>query len=272
MDWLKKIKVIIFDLDGTLYQDYTFLGRYIRHMLDDQLTDWELQQYVDEAYAILEGKHPVKLGYFYHRKNEKVYAHEILEPTACFFWDGKEHDLEGDVPDGLFYIGDPWCIAAIFAEKHCISQEIRMLAFEKVRKEMLCHPYEINRYHPLFETINDLAVERKIFMTNTPNPSGQEFVKHLNLGHLFDEYIYDAKKPEGIQQVIEELLAEDYQPHEILSVGDNPFNDLHPVKKARGKTCLISQYPHADTAQWDASVKTIEELADFLRKLQAVHL
>lgn len=271
MEWLKDIKVVIFDLDGTLYQDYTFLGRYMKHMLNGQIEDDELQDNITEAYAILKGNHPVKLGHFFNRKNHKIYAQNDLRPTSCFSWDGKESEEVLEKDEHLLYIGDPWCIAAVYGEKHNITEKKRMEAFEIVRQEMLQVPYEIHRHHPLFEMIEGLAVEKKILMTNTPGLSGPEFIKHLKLERMFDEYFYDAKKPMGIQRVVERLLAEGYQPHQILSVGDNPFNDLYPVKKAGGKACLISQYSHDDSMIWDASVQTIEELTRFLKRLQGVH-
>ena len=32
-NWLSEIKVIIFDMDGTLYQEDTYLERYIRYLI-----------------------------------------------------------------------------------------------------------------------------------------------------------------------------------------------------------------------------------------------
>lgn len=272
MDWLKDIKVMIFDLDGTLYQDYTFLGRYLRYMLNDQLTEQELQQQINEAYAILEGNHLVRFGYFYNYENQKVYTHEKLKPISSFSWEETEQvEVEGMIAP-LFYIGDPWCIAAVFGDRHNVSEEKRKHAFEFVRKEMTSEPYRIHRHDPLFEVLTNLEMDRKIFMTNTPGPSGPEFVKHLKLEHVFDEFFFDAGKPEGIQFVLERLISEGYQPHQILSVGDNPFNDLYPVKHAGGRTCLISQYKHADLTVWDESVKTVEELTGFLQRFHIVRI
>lgn len=272
MDWLREIKIMIFDLDGTLYQDYTFLGRYLRYMLNEQLTEQELQQQINEAYEILEGNHPVRFGYYYNHKNKKVYTHENLKPISSFFWDKQDLVEVEETAEHLFYIGDPWCIAAVFGDRHNISEEKRRNSFELVRKEMLREPHNIHRHSSLFDVLANLDMDRKIFMTNTPGPSGPEFVKYLKLEHLFDEYIYDAGKPGGIQVILERLLSEGYQPHEIISVGDNPFNDLYPVKHVGGKTCLISQYKHADSTMWDESVKTIEELAKFLQRFQTVQM
>ena len=269
MDWMKHIKAVIFDLDGTLYQDYTFLGRYIQHMLKEQLTPQELEEVIQEAYAILEGNHPIRIGYYYSYENQKVYAQESLKPTACYSWDGQVHMQTAAEKNCLFYIGDPWGIAGLYAEKFNVDGAIRMKAFDQVRKEMLCEPYKIYRHQALFEAISGLKLKKKVFMTNTPGPSALEFVEYLGIKEHFNEYVFDAKKPKGMQQMIEKLMGEGYRPDEILSIGDNPFNDLYPVKNYGGKTCLISRYAHADSTQWDAEVQTIEELTDFLYRLNS---
>jgi FMN phosphatase YigB (HAD superfamily) len=272
MTWHKEIKVAIFDLDGTLYQDYTFLGRYVSHMLGSRLQGQELQAAIDEAYMILEGRHPVKFGYLSCHDGKRAYSHEGLIPTGCFGWDGKEAVLNQEEMEmgGLFYIGDPWGIAAILAKRHGVHAEEQLKAFETVRKEMLAGPHQIEVFPGLLEAVGKMDAERKIFMTNTPSPSAEEFVSFLGLENLFDTYIVDAQKPEGIRGVMKRLGEEGYQPHEIISVGDNPFNDLYPVKQLGGRTCLISRYEHAGSEEWDHSVKTIEELAGFLKLLEAV--
>ncbi|MFC5591835.1 HAD family hydrolase [Sporosarcina soli] len=272
MEWLKKIKVIIFDMDGTLYQDYTFLGRYVRHLLQDVLPQETIESKVREAYAILEGNHIARLGYFYNRENQTVYAHQNMQLTKSFQWNGEENEDLDQQLEQLSYIGDPWGIAMLYAIQHGIDEQKRMRAFHQVREEMLTDPYEIFCHHPLFVAISKLHVEKKILMTNTPEPSGPEFVKHLNIEQLFDEYVYGAEKPYGIQSTVERLLKEGYAAHEILSIGDNPWNDLHPVKKSGGKTCLITKYAYSDPTEWDISVRTIEELTEFLQGQAELHL
>ena len=242
-------------MDGTLYQDYTFLGRYVRHLLQDVLPQETIESKVREAYSILDGKHTVRLGYFYNRENQTVYAHQNLQLTKSFQWNGEENEELDQQLEQLSYIGDPW-----------------MRAFHQVREEMLTAPYEIICHHPLFVAISKLHVEKKILMTNTPEPSGPEFVKHLNIEQLFDEYVYGAEKPYGIQSTVDRLLEEGYAAHEILSIGDNPWNDLHPVKKSGGKTCLITKYAYSDPTDWDISVRTIEELTEFLQGQAELHL
>lgn len=265
MEWLKNIKVVIFDMDGTLYQDYTFLGRYVEHLLKDALPQETIDSKVREAYAILEGDHTARLGYFYDAVNQTVVAHENRQLTRSFHWNGEECAYQEEEIEQLFYIGDPWGIARLYADQHDIDEQKRMLAFHKVREEMLSAPYEIYGHLPLFDAITNLQVEKKILMTNTPEPSGPEFVKHMQIDKLFDDYLYGAEKPYGMQATVKKVLEEGYEAHEILSIGDNPWNDLHPVKHAGGKTCLITKYAFSDPTDWDITVSSIEELTEFLQ-------
>ncbi|MBD7983802.1 hypothetical protein H9649_04350 [Sporosarcina sp. Sa2YVA2] len=272
MNWMNELKVIIFDMDGTLYQDDAFLGRYVSHLLDETLFDDELGRVIMEAYDILDGKHAVQLGYFFDKGHHFVYEHEHFSPTDCYSWDGSKSDRVPSDEDSLQFIGDSWGIAHLYAEKYGIEREKRARAFEKVRYEMIEPRYGILRHDPLFESIAALDVERKIFMTNTPGETGPAFVEYLTIGSLFNEYIYDAKKPLGMEAIMKGLMKEGYAPHEILSIGDNPYNDLAPVKRLGGRTCLISQYRHFGVGDWDGTVKTVEELTDFLNHRSTVKL
>ncbi|TWT13279.1 HAD family hydrolase [Planomicrobium sp. CPCC 101079] len=267
MDWLKDINVLIFDMDGTLYQDYSFMGRYIQKMMQANHTESEIQQTVALAYDILEGKKSIKLGFLYDPKELIFYSHNDLNPVISYNWDGIEIEMaqRGDGP--LAYIGDPWGIAHLMGIKNNIAEETMKKAFEDVRAEMLMAAYCIIKRTDLFDEIKKLENKKAILMTNSPLPTGQEFVDFLEIGDVFDEYYFNGKKPHGIQALMDKLFDEGYQPQEILSIGDHPWNDLYPIHKAGGHTCLISQYEHNDATRWSASVKTIDELVDIVRQL-----
>jgi len=267
---MKQVKVAIFDMDGTLYQDDAFLGRYVTYLLDGILDEEEKAKVVSEAYDILDGSHTVKLGHFFDREQHFFYEHDQFLPTICYSWDGKKQENPLEENASLLFLGDPWGIANLYAEKYGIPRERRAEAFDKVRYEMIQKPFEISRHAPLFESISALATKRKIFMTNTPGDTGPAFVTYLNIGAMFDDYVFDAKKPFGMETIVKGLLKEGYAPDEILSIGDNPYNDLAPVRKLGGRTCLISPYTHFGIHEWDHNVKTVEELAEFLSQLSVV--
>ena len=267
MNWMKDIKALIFDMDGTLYQDYSFMGRYISKMMADSFPEREIEETVTWAYDILEGKRPIKLGFMYNPAELVFYSHKDLQPTASFSWEGIETELAVNAEVPLAYLGDPWGIAQLMAVKKKIPVEVREQAFTDVRAEMLEEAYCIIKRTDLFDEIGKLEDKRVILMTNSPLPTAQEFVDFMEINDVFDEFHFDGKKPHGIKELFTKLVSEGYQPHEILSVGDHPWNDLYPVHQAGGHTCLISEYKHDDTTGWTVSVETIDELVELMRKL-----
>ncbi|CAM5215157.1 hypothetical protein UACE39S_01302 [Ureibacillus acetophenoni] len=259
--WLQDIKVIVFDLDGTLYQDYRFLGRYVYKMLVNTHSKEEIEQYIEYAYRFLEGSQQVKLGFFYDQ-NFTFYEHDYLKPTNAYDWQGNKQEIK-EVNGDLTYVGDPWSIATFIGRKEKISSETMKQAFLEVRSEMLHSDEYISKNEKLADTLRGLK-QYKVLMTNTIEPSGKEFVDYLLLDDCFDEYHYDGKKPLGIQKIIKGLFNKGYKGEEILSIGDNPFNELHPVKQVGGHTCFISPYEIADNTEWSKRVHTIDDLDEFL--------
>lgn len=268
MNWMNDIKALIFDMDGTLYQDYTFMGRYIAKMMEGRFSEEEIEETIERAYDILEGKGPVKLGYLYDPERLVFYRQEELRPVSCSDWEGTALEWEADAEQVLAYLGDPWGVAQLMAYRHGIPAETVRNAFEEVRKEMLTEAYLIVKHAGLFDAIATLRGKRLILMTNSPLPTGQEFVDFLGAEDVFEEIYYDGKKPDGITGLTDKLMKEGFAPHEILSIGDHPWNDLHPVCRIGGHTCLISGHQHDDATPWSASVASVEELAAFLMELK----
>ncbi len=90
----------------------------------------------------------------------------------------------------------------------------------------------------------------------------------MEIRHLFDEVHYGAEKPLGLQSYFASQLEQGYQAHEILSIGDNPWNDLHPAKQMGGRTCFISPYSSSDPEPWDLRLTTLDELGQLMRAIQ----
>jgi FMN phosphatase YigB (HAD superfamily) len=279
MEWLSMIKVIIFDMDGTLYQEDNFMERYISYLLEGTEWEQETEASIAEARKILSGKHPIKLGHFYHKLDDVV----LVQNTGSFI---QGLTPEGSALDGqifveryeslslndanVIYMGDPWGVVAAIRHKYKIAEHKMKYAFERIREEMLLEPYQFKCHDEMLQTIQQLnAVEKKILMTNTYEKSGIDFLEYMQIIHLFDEIYCGAEKPFGIKKYIESLLEQGYQPHEILSIGDNPWNDLYPVKQIGGRTCFISPYPSGDAHQWDLRLYSLDELKQLILTIQA---
>ncbi|MDR6550236.1 HAD hydrolase-like protein [Paenibacillus qinlingensis] len=278
MEWLSDIKVIIFDMDGTLYQEDTFMDRYIRYLLEG--TEWEqdTQFSIASSRKILSGNHTIKLGHFYHKLDDVALVQNAGRFVHGFLSNGDE--LEGQefaekyaalsiYDTNLIYMGDPWGIVNTIRHKCKIHEEQMKIAFERVREEMILEPYQFGLQHDLFQTIHNLtAIDRKILMTNTYEKSGIDFLHYMQIHHMFNEIYCGADKPFGIQKYMASLLEQGYHAHEVLSIGDNPWNDLYPVKQAGGRTCFISPYQNGDNQQWDLRLHTLDELKQLMQAIQ----
>lgn len=275
-NWFSAIKVIIFDMDGTLYQEDTYLERYIRYLLEGTEYEGETESAVSAGRAILTGEHPFQFGHFYHTQEDVALVRHEESFIQGFTWEGTAIDerahsygqLSSQAPH-LIHIGDPWGIAAVVRHKYKLSEAKQQSAFVRVREEMVLAPYHFEFRSDLFQAMEELtAVEKKILMTNTYLESGIEFLNYMKIHHLFEEVYCGAEKPLGLRSYFASLLEQGYQAHEILSVGDNTWNDLHPVKRMGGRTCFISPYSSSDPEAWDLRLTTLDELEQLMRAIQ----
>ncbi|MEW9672368.1 HAD family hydrolase [Ammoniphilus sp. 3BR4] len=276
---MREIEVIIFDLDGTLYQDHDFYKRYLGHLLRESEKEEELDNVIAEAKRILQHAHPFKLGHLYHHRHEIAFHVVKDNIQSAQTWDGQEADLKKLIHlantdpnfwNDCLYAGDAWGVVAILSRRLNLSDGRLREAFEKVRKDMISSENGIMRDDQLMMAINELTrVQRKILITNTDHYNGVECVSYLGIDALFDQVFYDGKKPHGIASRMKSILEETgLQPNQVLSIGDNPWNDLYPVKKLGGRTVWISPYESMEQEAWDSRLRTINELTGLLRELQ----
>ncbi len=278
MNGLAEIKVIVFDMDGTLYQEDSFMDRYIRYLLEGTELEAETEAAIREAASILSGEHAVKLGHFCHHEDNVVLVHDGGRFVEALTWEGETVDqqefmkrygqLSLDDP-GHHYMGDPWGIVEAISQKFKISKEKLIKAYDRVREEMILEPYQFSCHNELFEAIRTTdAVDKKILMTNSNEQSGIDFLEYMKIISYFDEIHCGADKPQGIQKFFQSLLDQGYQPHEILSIGDNPWNDLYPVKRMGGRTCYISPYSSVELERLDLRLHSLDELVQLLNDIQ----
>jgi FMN phosphatase YigB (HAD superfamily) len=259
MDWLHEIEVVLFDLDGTLYQDGTFYKRYLELLFKEGSYAASLDEILEEMEHVLEGRHTSSIGDWYY-------------PSTDTWSRGVEVKVEpNQSPDTpAIYAGDAWSLVSIFTVKHGIGEVKRQESFQQVRKEMLQGSSSFERHAGLYEAIRQLSgVRLKLLLTNSPENTGREFIAALGASELFTDIVYGAGKPVGMEHFMSELMKrEGLRPEQILSIGDHAWNDLYPVRKLGGRTAWISAYPSSDTSPWDVRLTTLDELASFLVDIQ----
>ncbi|WP_171686589.1 HAD family hydrolase [Paenibacillus planticolens] len=276
MDWLHEIEVVLFDLDGTLYQDGKFYKRYLELLFHEGNYAASLDEILEEMECLLEGKHTSSIGNWYHPSTD-TWTRETLGDqlhVTHYTWKGTEADVETNQSTNIpvIYAGDAWSLVSIFTVKYGIEEAQRQQAFQQVRKEMLQGASSFERHAGLYEAIGQLTdVRMKLLLTNSPENTGREFIAALGSSDLFTDIVYGAGKPTGLEHYMNELMKrEGLRPEQILSIGDHAWNDLYPVRKLGGRTAWISAYPSSDPSPWDVRMTTLDELAALLKDIQQV--
>ncbi|MCL6457759.1 MAG: HAD family hydrolase [Gorillibacterium sp.] len=272
MDGLQNIEVVIFDLDGTLYQDGTFYKRYLQLLFEEGEHGTRLGEFLDDMASLLAGRYVGGIGDWYHPASDTWTRG--TDPSPVYRnWLGVEQSVfpkEIDAPS--IYAGDAWSLVSIFATRYGVSEQKRQQAFQQVRREMLQGASSFERHHDLYSAIGNLTgVRAKVLLTNSPENTGREFIAALDCLELFTEIQYGAAKPSGLERYMQQLMGrESLRPDQILSIGDHAWNDLYPVRKLGGRTVWLSPYPSSESAQWDIQLSTLDELAALLVDLQQI--
>jgi FMN phosphatase YigB (HAD superfamily) len=276
MEWMQDIKVVIFDLDGTLYQDESFVERYLNILFDGSEWEGELARIQREAAAILRNEHPLRIGFFYNPLQEHILQHDGQYATGALSWEGQEIDAhafaslygqkQGFVREHM-YVGDAWSVVNVIAHHYRIPESKRKEAFLQVRKEMLESAKGIIAQEAVRKAIRGLRC-RKVLMTNSPLETARDFIKYLGVEELFDDIRYEGNKPWGLPDYVNELVEQEkFEPAQMLSIGDHAWNDLYPVHRLGGHTVWISPYQSQDPSLWDVHLKSLDQLAELLVSL-----
>jgi FMN phosphatase YigB (HAD superfamily) len=277
--WMKKIRLIVLDLDGTLYHDHDFIPRYMAHLVKETRHRSEVDVFIKEAIDILEGRHAVKIGTFYDSLNNVILHRDGNSVVSKFSWEGEslkwlplaEDDSVMSLHQNhIHYVGDEWGVITVLSRRMGLTNEQLQTAFFAVREEMIS-PQGFQPHVRLVKSLQNLESPafRKILITNSPVSTGFDFVRHVGLQGMFDSYIFDGGKPKTLPDHLQawmrkELLAFD----EIVSIGDNAWNDLYPIKQCGGRTVWVSRYESTDANTWDLQVRSLDELADFMETLK----
>ncbi len=81
------IKVIVFDLDGTLYEDTHHFDYYAKR-IEEKLPKEKRQAFRNDYRAVLSGQHPLKIGRIYDTENDFILTLKDNFVENAYRWDG----------------------------------------------------------------------------------------------------------------------------------------------------------------------------------------
>ncbi|WP_187442037.1 HAD family hydrolase [Sutcliffiella horikoshii] len=274
---MDNISTIVFDLDGTLYED-THHFQYYADLLKNKLPA-EVQPKFEEDYKAIEaGTHTLKMGRVYDAKKDLILAHFDGKVSKGWTWDGVEVSqtvLTSYYPDILQFdlfdmlsIGDLWWVPVSIAKHYGLSSEEAYAAFLQTREHMMTDDFLLE---PLAEFATVLEKLHKKFilvlMTNSPQTDSDVILKKLGFTSYFHDKIYEANKPVNTADRLLYISQQHHVPYsQMLSIGDNYINEILPAAILGCKTICIDPFDLFKESEATYTVSGLTELSMFLDK------
>ncbi|UOF92108.1 HAD family hydrolase [Fodinisporobacter ferrooxydans] len=248
-----KVKLVIFDLDGTLYEDddhFEYYAEQLKHRLPEHLQ----ASFSNDYNQAKDGKLPLQIGRVYDQQKDWIFVQKAGEIEEVYDWKGDAVDTpewqrvygEGWQIDfeRIFSIGDSWWIPNAIARHYGLGADKSHEAFIATRELMMKPEFRIAQIPRLAETIQKLQSEYgwiTVLMTNSPEIDSRVILQKLGLESYFAKFIFRARKPVRTKEIVQSLSEQFHVGYsKILSIGDNLINEILPVIQLGGQGIHIN--------------------------------
>ncbi|KGX88172.1 hydrolase [Pontibacillus litoralis JSM 072002] len=240
IDVLNQANLIIFDLDGTLYEDTAHFDLFATKL------QTELPKNVQDAFSkdyelMKKGQHPVTVGKVYNVHDDTLwtwnpFTEQLSHPQA---WDGTilyKH-TEQQFPaqkfdlDKWVSIGDGWWPSYVIALHHGLTMKQCHEVYNETKEDMAKQEGWLTKTPGLITYLHFLKTKKKlVLMTNSDEQDTVRLLQRLGLANMFDTIIPSAVKPNHTKQHYTELMNKyNANPEKVVSVGDNFMNEVAPA-------------------------------------------
>ncbi|NMB01242.1 MAG: HAD family hydrolase [Firmicutes bacterium] len=263
----KNFRTIVFDLDGTIYQNTTFHKDYIHFLV--QNTKWALWEP-----ALIEFTDRVFAGQALTMN--RFYKNTPLNPqTPEEYFSALEQHLcppisydQALTRNDILYLGDAWAVVTLIGDTlGLLEGERRDQVYRLTRRHMEEQGMVGNA--TLKQAIQALTdFYDVILLSNSHEETALEFLRQLGYERLFPLICSSANKPFEMVTKLEEINPLIFaEPESVLSIGDHAFNDLMPIKEKGGRTVWLNPFPNIQRAECDLELHTLDDLVGYLKTL-----
>lgn len=260
---LDTIQTIIFDLDGTLYEDMRVYDRYAAELARFLPVDRQ-QQYAADWALTKQRQGVARVGMGYDETRDRLFRFAGNRILHFIDWNGHPEPVPrpdpstthreigaGPPPDAptievpifgtdRFNIGDWWGLPDVLASHYGVARDERGQAFLATRAYMGSDAFHIQPEPGLRDALLTLNTGgfHLVVMTNSPAETTAEVLDHLGIHTLFAHVAPSSKKPLGMRRFLEQVSPAE----RVLSIGDNYINDIEPVLQAGGHAVYIDRH------------------------------
>jgi FMN phosphatase YigB (HAD superfamily) len=269
---LKKSDLIIFDLDGTLYEDTDHFD-YYASLLQKRLPAGQQGAFSEEYRKMKDGSHIVAIGKAYDVNRDCAITVDAMtdKATAVHDWEGREWDqseVKRNYGDRLHFdfenmiaIGDGWWLPFVTSRHFGLTSQETYICYNTTKEYMVTDDFQLTKTPGLKEGLHSLKQTKPlVLMTNSEKDDVERLLKELDLEWIFDRIVPSALKPSSTKKHLQALMAY-YQvpPEKTLSIGDNFINEIAPALLL-GMNALYIQ-PHLESGDHDNLV-VVKSMAD----------
>lgn len=262
--FLEAAKLVIFDLDGTLYEDTDHFD-YYADLMKEKLPEEEQQKFQHDYEAMKAGNHVVKIGKAYDVERDYVLTLDPinLEVTEVHDWNGNVVQYSYQQPltfnfENMIAIGDGWWLPFVTAKHYGV--EDTYTSYNQTKEYMVTDQFQLTKTPGLKQGLLELKETKKIVLcTNSDLDDVGRLLKELELDTVFEHILTSSMKPTKTEEHFKKLLAQyEVEPHEAVSIGDNFINEIAPALKLGMKAVYI----HSASNERDENLFTIPTLAN----------
>lgn len=262
-----RFKTVVFDLDGTIYQNNTFHRDYMGFLLEGTAYEgWQepLSAFIDQVYL---GRRLVMNAYYRVSLMDPASPEELCRRLEDARLPEMDYDTALDRDDCL-YLGDAWAVVTFIGRAlGLLEGERQDRIYRQIRRKMSQDGLQGNRR--LRSAISRLGEScTTVLLTNSYEETAVDFLRQLGFQDAFRQAVYSAGKPRGLAENLMSRcpdLATD--PGSVLAVGDHAFNDLMPLQRLGCKALWINPFRDIHEPACDWSVHTLDELACCLEEI-----
>lgn len=276
------VSLVIYDLDGTLYNE-TRHFLYYAELIRDALPAERRSDYWRELELMWSNRHPLKIGRVYDAERDLVLSvNEQMQVISAWQWAGDKlapaavaatypEPIVCHMEGPLIAVGDGWWMPVVGARRHGLTDTQR---YYVRTKEQLHNTAEwLQPISGLADAIRKAGTSvPQVVATNSDLDDAKALLKRLGLTDAVNGLYASCNKPTDAEKWFQRICAEwDVPLHAALSVGDNHLNDVMPALRLGMQGLLIDGGdPSHETTTPSANfqrVSGIEKLIPWLNSL-----
>lgn len=161
---------------------------------------------------------------------------------------------------------DGWVAVRKAADRYGVPDEAIGPAFLSSRHALGDGTCTVEAPDGLVATLRSLRPSVLLVLaTNSPADGLDALLERLDAARLFDRIVVNARKPDGLRDLLAELVPTVASPTRVLSIGDHWTNDIAPALDAGAVGFHVDPSGRAEGPA-DARAATVEELLPALTR------